>query len=593
MRIKYIALFLAAPALMAALCYCSNVGFVAKKKNPIDEIVKKVGNEGKAASYAYYLQGLEAKHAGDFKLAEQKLAAAAAADPESEEPLSALAATQLSMCKAAESSKTADKILSLNPNSASGLSLKAEATAYSRDYNSMMNYYEKAAKASANDGSHWLTLAENSFVFFGDQRTLAALANYLKRNQEDVSAWRLFARVAIFSGRYEALREAVNAIKILSMGNYFSLMLALAQEGLTPPPQKLQAQFEDILNIKRNPNIQELLAYGGLLLRWGQTEKASDVLNHVANIEPRDKGVQLVVLSLLLDYADYDAAKKWAAGRKESPYANNMKYMLAARAVSEGKNDEALTLIEECLKSDDLTDAVSYQKLKVEALLAMGKKKEAKELMDKIVEHSDDGEKKLRNMYFLSQTGSFAELKEEASAYIKAAPDNLPAVVEALTYLAEADETSETTVSILEELLKKNPDAPELLNFLGYVLAEKGKNLEYAECLTRRAYKQINDNAVRDSLAWTLFQQGDCAVAERILLFTADKTPTEAEILWHLAQVKLRQNKDADEAFKALEKADKRAMSKNAKETYKKYKEDKTKFLETLPKCIAFEPQKM
>ncbi len=592
MKIKHLAFILAAPVLMAALCYCAGVGMVATKKNPIDEIVKKVGNEGKAASYSYYLQGLEAKHDGDFKLAVEKLATAAAYDPESEEPLSALAAAQLSMCNPTESAKTADKILALNPNSAEGLSLKAEAKAYSRDYNSMMTYYEKAAKAS-NDGSRWLALAENSFVFFGDQRTLAALANYLKRNQEDVSAWRLFARVAIFSGRYEALREAVNAIKILSMGNYFSLMLALAQEGLTPPPQKLQPQFEEILNIKRNPNIQELLAYGGLLLRWGQADKASDVLNHVANIEPRDKGVQLVILSLLLDYADYGAAKKWADGRKESPYANNMKYMLAGRAVNEGKNEEALSLIDECLKSDDLTDVVSYQKLKVEILLAMDKKKEAKDLMDKIVEHSDASDKKLRSMYFLSRTGSFAELKEEASAFIKASSDNLPAVIEALTYLAEADETSETTVSILEELLQKNPDAPELLNFLGYVLAEKGKKLDYAECLTRRAYKQINDNAVRDSLAWTLFQQGDCAVAERLLLFTADKTPTEAEILWHLAQVKMSQNKDADEAFKALEKADKRSMSKNAKETYKKYKEDKAKFLETLPKCITFEPQKM
>jgi len=46
MKIKHLAFILAAPVLMAALCYCAGVGMVATKKNPIDEIVKKVGNEG-------------------------------------------------------------------------------------------------------------------------------------------------------------------------------------------------------------------------------------------------------------------------------------------------------------------------------------------------------------------------------------------------------------------------------------------------------------------------------------------------------------------------------------------------------------------
>jgi tetratricopeptide (TPR) repeat protein len=107
---------------------------------------------------------LEAKHDGDFKLAVEKLATAAAYDPESEEPLSALAAAQLSMCNPTESAKTADKILALNPNSAEGLSLKAEAKAYSRDYNSMMTYYERPRRRPTT--AALLALAEKSFVFF-------------------------------------------------------------------------------------------------------------------------------------------------------------------------------------------------------------------------------------------------------------------------------------------------------------------------------------------------------------------------------------------------------------------------------------------
>lgn len=62
---------------------------------------------------------------------------------------------------------------------------------------------------------------------------------------------------------------------------------------------------------------------------------------------------------------------------------------------------------------------------------------------------------------------------------------------------------------VLEKVLEKYPDDPDVNNFLGYVWADWNKNLEKAEKLIAKALEKEPDNAAYlDSMAWALYRQG-------------------------------------------------------------------------------------
>jgi len=64
-------------------------------------------------------------------------------------------------------------------------------------------------------------------------------------------------------------------------------------------------------------------------------------------------------------------------------------------------------------------------------------------------------------------------------------------------------------LATMERVLAIEPRHPDALNFLGYSLAEAGRDLERAERLIRAALElKPNAGYIKDSLGWALFQQG-------------------------------------------------------------------------------------
>jgi tetratricopeptide (TPR) repeat protein len=61
----------------------------------------------------------------------------------------------------------------------------------------------------------------------------------------------------------------------------------------------------------------------------------------------------------------------------------------------------------------------------------------------------------------------------------------------------------------LKKAIEFKPDYPEALNYLGYMYAEQGKNLNDAEAMIKRALEIDPDNgAYIDSLGWVYFKKG-------------------------------------------------------------------------------------
>jgi tetratricopeptide (TPR) repeat protein len=90
----------------------------------------------------------------------------------------------------------------------------------------------------------------------------------------------------------------------------------------------------------------------------------------------------------------------------------------------------------------------------------------------------------------------------------------------------------------IRDVLRREPDNPTALNFLGYLWADRGLNLDEAVEMIARALAQDPDNgAFIDSLGWAYYKQGRLAEARVQLERAVRLTRGDAVVLEHLGDV--------------------------------------------------------
>ena len=73
-------------------------------------------------------------------------------------------------------------------------------------------------------------------------------------------------------------------------------------------------------------------------------------------------------------------------------------------------------------------------------------------------------------------------------------------------------------LAVMEEIIARSPEDYQALNYVGYSLAEQGKDLDRAITLFSAALKQAPDHAyILDSLAWAHFRRGEIAEAWKLV----------------------------------------------------------------------------
>ena len=91
---------------------------------------------------------------------------------------------------------------------------------------------------------------------------------------------------------------------------------------------------------------------------------------------------------------------------------------------------------------------------------------------------------------------------------------------------------------VFEQILAKNPDNNQTLNYLGYMWAESGVNLERAQAMLQKAVTaEPRNGAYIDSLGWVYYQQGKLELAEKYLTDAARLMPRDATVHEHLGDV--------------------------------------------------------
>lgn len=98
------------------------------------------------------------------------------------------------------------------------------------------------------------------------------------------------------------------------------------------------------------------------------------------------------------------------------------------------------------------------------------------------------------------------------------------------------------------KVLELNPDSASAMNYLGYMLADRGVKLDEASQMIRKALDQEPDNgAYLDSMGWVYYQLGKLSEAEGMLVRAVERTGEDATVHEHLGDVyfKLGKTKEA------------------------------------------------
>lgn len=154
--------------------------------------------------------------------------------------------------------------------------------------------------------------------------------------------------------------------------------------------------------------------------------------------------------------------------------------------------------------------------------------------------------------YVLNTMRKFKEAAEKlkkAEAYYPADPGLLFELGMALERSGNILEAEKKFAKVLEI----NPQDHAAANYLGYMWAEQGKNLDSAQVLLEMALEKLPDNgAYLDSYGWILFMKGDYKQAKDFILKAIKHIDSDPVVFEHLGDihVKLNEIKEAKEAYK-------------------------------------------
>jgi tetratricopeptide (TPR) repeat protein len=286
---------------------------------------------------------------------------------------------------------------------------------------------------------------------------------------------------------------------------YFDAWVEL---GLTYEAQKNYIDAERIFSRLVDAGVENqqiIFRLVDLNLKLNNPDKALSYVQEYAD----DLALVLETANLLLNLDFYDhAAQLLDPLAQENPIPENARFYLAILEYEGRDNPEkALAYLESI--PDNHPHFERGIVFRIHLLYQLDRKAEARELAQ-------------RAQIMFPRQPEFriimAEIHEREKEYPQALDVLLKAaetwpehttVLYRLALVYDRMEHRDQAMLMMEKVIAKDPEHADALNFLGYTLAEEGRDLARAEVLVQTAIKVKPDNGYYvDSLAWVYFKQG-------------------------------------------------------------------------------------
>ncbi|MGH7336777.1 MAG: tetratricopeptide repeat protein, partial [Myxococcota bacterium] len=146
----------------------------------------------------------------------------------------------------------------------------------------------------------------------------------------------------------------------------------------------------------------------------------------------------------------------------------------------------------------------------------------------------------------LFETGGASRAIALMEAAVKSHPEDSGVYLSMADIYSDAGREDEA-LKTLETAAQRFPAEADVLNYLGYMLADRGKRLDESVRLISRALELDPDNpSYLDSLGWAHFKRGDFAQAETYLAKAADGLPRNSVVQDHYGDLLAKRGREAD-----------------------------------------------
>ena len=276
----------------------------------------------------------------------------------------------------------------------------------------------------------------------------------------------------------------------------------------------------------------------------------------------RQRGDAARQLAALFGRLGYAHEQLGAFGRAAAVYEAAMEMMpsslafgtrLAQAYAGAGRPADAMRIVERA--KADYPDSLTLARLEAMVLGIEGAVREASSVLERALEANAD--EPIAHIY-LADFYSRHDRADEAVALLEAAVEQFPADTSVLFQLGAVLEQQDRFAAAeraFRSLLDRDPDHAPALNYLGYMLADRGVRLEESVALLRRAIAMDPHNgSYLDSLGWAYFKLDRLDLAEAPLQAAADQLPDNSVVQDHLGDLLHRLGQPA-EAIRAWERA--------------------------------------
>jgi tetratricopeptide (TPR) repeat protein len=360
---------------------------------------------------------------------------------------------------------------------------------------------------------------------------------------------RQLAYSLIETGQYsEALKTLDELTKAGADDRDSQILLGRAQIGLREYSKAIQT-FKSLLEDSRLEPEGRMEAQFYLALAYeqnGQNEQAAKIYAKLLQTTPANSDVsksnRLVFQQHLASvYQDMGENEKAIAIYQEIVKTDPKSYPQLINAYRISRQfDKALGLGKQLYEKDpaDTHMGIVYARTLADA----GKFKEAAEILNKLLQFNPQDIDIYVN---LSQVYLQEKRYGEAEKVLRRAEDrkmenelDRERVMFQRAAIYEKQKDFDRAESVVKEILKTNSNNANALNYIGYMLADRGVRLEEAVQYVKEALAiDPNNGAFLDSLGWAFFKLNDLANAERYLLQADEIVRNDATIDEHLGDL--------------------------------------------------------